>query len=288
MGKPAARIGDMHNCPAVSPGGVPHAGGQIAGAGCSTVWIEGAPAATVGDVCLCVGGIDKIVSGSTGVFIEGREAVRQGDRCAHGGVVVGGSVTVFIGEGVQHVFFSRPDKGANKDSNDEFVEPPQEEKNRMLEQAIQECIFLLERKLQLLESRDLNTMEDFKKWFGWEDEEAVDLILNRIRKVLDMARMLTLDDFRVIEDEKEKRSSLAHVRYNDEFHTIFLGDLFWNDNELKKSTRGTTLVHELSHFYDTGHTADFEYGIAQCLHISKYERKKALYNAESFEYFIKG
>ena len=284
MGKPAARIGDLHNCPRVSPNGLPHAGGQIVGGGCLSVWIEGRLAATAGDACLCVGDLDEIKSGSTGVYIEGRQAARQGDHCAHGGVVVGGSGTVFIGESMGNIFFSRPAKVEKNE--DEFTEPTKEEKDRIINQAIQECIILLERKLQLLDCRDPKTMVDFKMWFGWVDEGAVDLILNRTRRVLDMARVLTLDNFGVIVDEKSRRSSFALVRYNDEFHTISLGDLFWNDKEYEKSTRGMTVIHELSHFYDIGNTADFEYGIDQCLHLSKYESRKALYNAESFEKFI--
>src|SRR6185295_17829415 len=99
--------------PAVAPGGAPHGGGPIVGPGSPTVWIDGLPAARAGDNCICVGGLDKIVSGSTGVFIEGKEAARQGDRCAHGGVVIAGSGTVWIGERKGTMFFSKPDKPTN-------------------------------------------------------------------------------------------------------------------------------------------------------------------------------
>lgn len=100
MGKPAARIGDMHVCPMVTPGvpPIPHVGGPIVGPGCPTVLIGGMPAATMGDMCTCVGPPDTIVLGSVGVFIGGKPAARMGDQCAHGGAIVLGLPTVLIGE----------------------------------------------------------------------------------------------------------------------------------------------------------------------------------------------
>lgn len=100
MGKPAARISDMHTCPMVTPGlpPIPHVGGPIVGPGCLTVLIGGMPAAVMGDMCVCVGPPDTIVLGSTGVMIGGKPAARMGDQCAHGGAIVVGCPTVLIGE----------------------------------------------------------------------------------------------------------------------------------------------------------------------------------------------
>ena len=100
MGKPAARIGDMHVCPMLTPGvpPVPHVGGPVTGPGAPTVLIGGMPAAVMGDMCTCVGPPDTIILGSTGVFIGGKPAARMGDSCAHGGTIVIGCPTVLIGE----------------------------------------------------------------------------------------------------------------------------------------------------------------------------------------------
>jgi len=100
MGKPAARIGDNHVCPMMTPGTppIPHVGGPISGPGCPTVLIGGMPAAVMGDMCVCVGPPDSIVLGSTGVLIGGKPAARMGDTCAHGGSIVIGCPTVLIGE----------------------------------------------------------------------------------------------------------------------------------------------------------------------------------------------
>ena len=56
---PAARIGDLHTCPMVNPGPVPHVGGPII-VGCPTVLIGGMPAARVGDACVCVGRLTRL------------------------------------------------------------------------------------------------------------------------------------------------------------------------------------------------------------------------------------
>lgn len=82
MGKPAARVGDMHTCPA-SDGPKPHVGGALP-PGVPTVLIGGPSA------ILPPGGLT--------VLIGGRPAARVGDPTAHGGTVTGpGCPTVLIG-----------------------------------------------------------------------------------------------------------------------------------------------------------------------------------------------
>jgi len=101
MGKPAARLTDMHTCPMETPGvpvAIPHVGGPIAGPGVPTVLIGGLPAAVVGDLMLCVGPPDTITKGSESVFIGGKPVARIGDATAHGGMIVLGMPTVLIGD----------------------------------------------------------------------------------------------------------------------------------------------------------------------------------------------
>ncbi len=98
MGQPAARVGDMHVCPMVTPGlpPIPHVGGPILPPGGITVLIGGMPAARVGDMCVCVGPPDVIALGSFKVMIKGQPAARMGDMTAHGGSIVLGAPTVLI------------------------------------------------------------------------------------------------------------------------------------------------------------------------------------------------
>jgi uncharacterized Zn-binding protein involved in type VI secretion len=99
MGKPAARIGDMHTCPMITPGvpPVPHIGGPILPPGCPTVLIGGSPAARAGDMATCTGPPDPIVVGSVTVLIGGQPAARMGDQTSHGGIISAGFPQVLIG-----------------------------------------------------------------------------------------------------------------------------------------------------------------------------------------------
>lgn len=96
---PAARLTDFHQCPMVTPGlpPIPHVGGPIVGPGIPTVLIGGLPAATLGDMLVCVGPPDSIVKGSATVKIGGKPAARMGDSTAHGGQILLGAFNVMIG-----------------------------------------------------------------------------------------------------------------------------------------------------------------------------------------------
>lgn len=79
------------------PSPIPHVGGPIIGPGAPTVMIGKMPAAVVGDNCVCVGPLDTIAQGSKTVMICGKPAARMGDPTAHGGSILVGCPTVYIG-----------------------------------------------------------------------------------------------------------------------------------------------------------------------------------------------
>jgi uncharacterized Zn-binding protein involved in type VI secretion len=93
---PAARISDMHTCPAFN-GPVPHVGGPIIPPCCPTVIVGGMPQARITDMATCVGPPDAIAMGSATVLVGGLQAARIGDPTVHGGVIVTGCPTVIIG-----------------------------------------------------------------------------------------------------------------------------------------------------------------------------------------------
>lgn len=93
---PAARLTDIHTCPAAT-GPVPHVGGPIIGPGVPTVLIGNMPAAVLGDNVTCVGPPATIIKGSATVMIGGKPAARMGDQTAHGGAITLGYPTVIIG-----------------------------------------------------------------------------------------------------------------------------------------------------------------------------------------------
>ncbi len=96
MPMPAARLTDLHVCPAVTVL-VPHVGGPITAPGAPTVLIGGLPAARLTDIATCVGPPDMIAFGSPTVLIQGLPAARIMDPTAHGGMIVLGCFTVIIG-----------------------------------------------------------------------------------------------------------------------------------------------------------------------------------------------
>lgn len=96
----AARITDMHTCPKVEPGPVPHVGGPVV-LGEPSVLIGNQPAARKGDKLICCGPPDSISKGESSVLIGNKPAARMGDSTSHGGVVVAGCPTVIIGSNAQ-------------------------------------------------------------------------------------------------------------------------------------------------------------------------------------------
>jgi uncharacterized Zn-binding protein involved in type VI secretion len=277
VSKPAARVGDGHACPMIEPNGTPHIGGPIIGPGCVTVIIEGQPAATEGDSCGCAGPPDKITSGSSGVFIGGKPAARSGDSCEHGGVVIGGSVTVFIGEKMVLKFLL---------PTDGFEEPSDKEKIDTVSKVIKECIVLLENRLVLLVNDDPETKERFLKWLGPYINERKSVIVGRMERQIKFLKELTLRNFDKIYNEGEYRKTYAYVYQTDENHTIFLGNPFWNTEQIKRDSKVGILLHEISHFKSLGRTKDFRYDKG-CNLLAIEEPERALYNADSYIYFLK-
>jgi uncharacterized Zn-binding protein involved in type VI secretion len=268
----------------VTPGtGSPHVGGPITGPGCGTVLIEGLPAATAGDVCLCAGATDKIVGGSTGVYIGGKPAARMGDKCMHGGVVIGGSGTVLIGESMGGDFFRLP---ASDNVDLEFQEPSAEEKKEIINQMLIACVTLLKGKHKLLKDDDSKTLEEFNKWFGTVNENAKQTILKIISKALRVCKKLTIDNFEQIYYEKDRLSDYAIVYNKDKSYRIFLGDSFWQLRTTGRRSKAGVLIHELSHFKRIGDTKDHAYNEEGCLLLVKVDPVATLHNADSFEFFI--
>jgi uncharacterized Zn-binding protein involved in type VI secretion len=98
MGKPAARVSDLHVCPD-STWGMPHGGGAVLPPGEPTVLVGGKCSARLGDFAQCVGPTDVIAGGASMVLIHGLPATRITiDKTTHNGVVLPpGEPNVLIG-----------------------------------------------------------------------------------------------------------------------------------------------------------------------------------------------
>lgn len=289
MRKPAARMGDNHICPVTTPG--PHIGGPIIGAGSTSVWIGGLPAAKKGDRCTCMGAMDRIIKGSSGVLIEGEPAARSGDMCAHGGwiyegcasVLIGGTIPVEIDEAELWAIYVKKD---GTDVCKKFRRPSGARKIKLINQAIQDAIDLLANKQRLLRGRDPATMDLFKKWFGRDDEKTMKVIRIRIKKALKLLRSMNESNFTDIRNRETRQMAFGMVIPDDQLHIISLGNPFWEAEAVGPDSRAGTLIHELSHFIDVGGTKDYEYGDYGCLRLARFNPDRALINADNFERFI--
>jgi len=155
----------------------------------------------------------------------------------------------------------------------------------VIKDAIEISIVLLENKLQLLERNDPDTIVAFKEWFGQDDEGAKGIILERIKRVLRVSKKLSVENFKEINDKKSK-TKYAEIYPDDELLMVYLGEEFWIAPITGKDSRCGVLIHELSHLNDIGGTFDYTRGESDCLMLARKDPSDALYNADSFEYFI--
>ena len=93
MTRPAARLGELHTCPAVH-----HTPGPVTAPGEPTVLIGGRPSARYSDMAACGGAVDAIADGAPTVLIGKLPASRGKDGTEHCGLVVTGFARVLLGE----------------------------------------------------------------------------------------------------------------------------------------------------------------------------------------------
>lgn len=94
-GKKIATVGSMHVCPMVT-GLTPHVGGPVSGPGNPGILIDGMPVSVMGDMCVCTGPPDVIVTGCPGVLADGVPIVTETCMTAHGGMVTSGVTGVTV------------------------------------------------------------------------------------------------------------------------------------------------------------------------------------------------
>jgi hypothetical protein len=197
--------------------------------------------------------------------------------------VVTGSGTVWIGEVGR---CKKPRIIKSKPESEGAKELTPEEKEAEIKQAIKKSIVLLENKLKLLEENESNTLIEFKKWFGLDDETAIGVILNRMRMALVVGRRITSNNFEEIINEKAKRETCAIVYSQDDLFKVKVGSQFWEIDAEGKESKAGIIIHELSHHENVGATEDVLYGEEDCLYLASVDPKGALKNADSFQYFV--
>ncbi|XXY54057.1 PAAR domain-containing protein [Sorangium sp. So ce269] len=122
MTLPAARLTDLHLCPATTP--APHVGGPITSPGAPTVLIGGQlRGARALDLATCTGPTDIVTKGAAAVLVGGMPAARMTDACLHGGMVAIGFPMVLIGGPVADLSAQAPTVLARGGSTRVYVDP---------------------------------------------------------------------------------------------------------------------------------------------------------------------
>lgn len=315
MGQPAARVGDLHICPMITPGlpPIPHVGGPILPPGGINVLIGGLPAATLGGTCVCVGPPDVIVRGSFTVLIGGRPAVRMGDNTLHGGAITLGFPTVLIGDfGMGEVGVVTPEMlntmfmaaldiaGVTQDTSRQQVLDGKDggggaakSSNPSAMKAIADAKVMLKKKQDELALWDDKAKANVKTWMGDDSEATRTMLQDRIKK--EQALLDTMDEKNFkpgtqkdLGKKPKIENTWAYVIPNDTTHTVYLGGLFDDPAtpDTGQDSRAGTLVHELSHFDDVGGTKDVVYGADDAKNLAKKKPADAQKNADNFEYYM--
>ncbi|KAI1783151.1 peptidyl-Lys metalloendopeptidase [Ganoderma leucocontextum] len=81
-----------------------------------------------------------------------------------------------------------------------------------------------------------------------------------------------------------RENTYAYV-YADKFGTVYLCGAFWRAPPTGTDSKAGTLVHEASHFTTNGGTKDYAYGQSAAKSLAQSDTDKAVFNADSHEYF---
>lgn len=316
MGKPAARVGDMHVCPMVTPGvpPVPHVGGPVVGPGVPTVLIGGMPAAVLGDMCTCVGPPDTIILGSISVLAGRKPIARLSDNCAHGGIVSLGLPTVLIGESGGGSSFAPPKPGFFDNilgffktllGIEQKIPGTWQIENAVTNiQALAEArIMMAQKKGELIRWNNEDKL-NVKKWMGDDSEETRQLLLDRIDKENALIEKMNPDSFEKGPkpdewSDEDWDDTYAYVYPNDKNHTVHVGPAFENAETSGSDSKADTIIHENSHFSDVAGTEDepmnpndpnspTAYGKDNCAQLANDNPDSAKKNADNFTYYISG
>ncbi len=190
-----------------------------------------------------------------------------------------------------------------KDLNNDYVP---EHRTYIIWEALWEAREMLNKRLN---QTDVESSNDFITMFGTDDPSSRKLIRDRMERVKKV-----IDNF--LEGNNYKRQffstdddSYAHVYANDPDLEIYLDQYFWTGVPKPgkegfipvtgRDSRAGVIIHEISHFKWIGGTNDVSYnlynngkvkvyGLPRCKLLAIKNYKKALINADNFEYYIEG
>ena len=296
MGLPAARVGDLHNCPMFT-GPAPHVGGPVMPPGAVKVLIGGQPAARMGDQALCAAGPpDIIMKAEPTVLIGGKPAARQSDQTAHGGIISVGCPTVLIGgpaaAGVSDASGGTVSRcpGVDAKTADAGIDAALAEQKQVIQ----------DRKAELTRWNSADQGR-FQKWFGTIAPAARASIATALDRMAKVNASASKNNFFPAAPANQAPGQLAYV-YPSMNDKIFLDSAFCQSPVKGANSKTDTLCHEMSHYKSVAGTADVPlsainpaagpndavYGISNSQQLAQMNPNLALQNADNFAYFCAG
>jgi peptidyl-Lys metalloendopeptidase len=120
----------------------------------------------------------------------------------------------------------------------------------------------------------------YKTWFGRYTSPRYNRVLQVYANVFTVANDYTVT-FHCDCDEED---TYAYV-YPDEPFNIHLCQLFWESPTIGIDSQAGTLIHETSHFDIVAGNDDYVYGQSSCKKLASRDPNRAVFNADSYEYF---
>ncbi|PFH45488.1 hypothetical protein AMATHDRAFT_71658 [Amanita thiersii Skay4041] len=119
----------------------------------------------------------------------------------------------------------------------------------------------------------------YTTWFGNYSESRHDTVQGHFDKIA----ANNFEEF-TFDCGCDKENVFAYV-YPDRFGEMWLCPAFWAAPMNGTDSKSGTIVHEASHYTANGGTQDFAYGQGAAQELAKNDPDRAVYNADSHEYF---
>jgi uncharacterized Zn-binding protein involved in type VI secretion len=239
--------------------------------------------------CLTDGATGVAIGVGRAVAVNGRRPLAMGDRGVYLAccgrplvpwVVAEGSATVLIngihagrvGSGTAH----QAGRGALIDgSPDVLVGGPT---ITMEELARADALDMLDKGEAALKRWDSQDRQHFREWFGDDSQYSRQALLEQIPDMRDQIKKLHF--------EQEDDTAWANVWPWGS--TIYLERKFWLSPRLGRDSRAGVIIHETSHFWGEGSTADRAYGPTRSKALARNLPPSAQGNADNVEYYFEG
>lgn len=126
---------------------------------------------------------------------------------------------------------------------------------------------------------------DYTNFFGEYSQARYYIVRENFRRMFDI---LTSSDFGVVCNHANCSDGVfAYVYPDDGEHLIYMCQAYFDASvTLEQDSKPGVIIHELSHFDDIAGTSDFQYGYQDNQDMADEDPCKAVWNADSNEYYV--